>query len=267
MIADAEVWTFCPLFVHFNDNEVHSGNCCGHGRNALNFSWLRRAFKLDFTMTAHTISTSIKTQQLPPRNPAPPVAPTRPKRLRRIKRKKVISQQSASTPLADMKVEPPTARPETPARPTAEPLAKAVNHVVVAQSHLQVESPQAIALPAATTADASAGEPPSVAMQDLQIAMLAAKLDALTELMHDVKKLLADRTKAAMEPGTPGDPERGLDAKEAAALLGISRASLYELRKEPGFVQPMQVGKRSVRYARAELLAWQQARKDSKAAQ
>lgn len=163
----------------------------------------------------------------------------------------------------------PAVRPVTISRPVAKPVGKAVRLSV---TDLAIRFPAQPALATALPIPAAhpltpAVEQPRAATQEKQIALLMAKVDALTELVHRLERNLAGHAKAATEAATPADPERSLDAKEAAALLGISRASFYELRKQPDFVKPMQVSKRSVRYARAELLAWQQARKESKADQ
>ncbi len=48
-----------------------------------------------------------------------------------------------------------------------------------------------------------------------------------------------------------------LTVKEARAVLGgISKASFYELAKEPGFPAAYRLNARIVRYARADLLDW-----------
>jgi predicted DNA-binding transcriptional regulator AlpA len=49
---------------------------------------------------------------------------------------------------------------------------------------------------------------------------------------------------------------RLLDAKQAAALLGISERRFYQLRHEPNFPVGRQLGPRTVRYSSSELLEW-----------
>lgn len=89
-----------------------------------------------------------------------------------------------------------------------------------------------------------------------QLSLLSAKVDALTDLIRRMSADGASGRKAPASKTGPTDPEQGLSAKEAAALLGIGRATFYELLKRDDFVCPIKVGKRSVRYSRADLLAW-----------
>jgi predicted DNA-binding transcriptional regulator AlpA len=220
-------------------------------------------------MNAHTVKNHAKAPCLPPGATTSPGAPRRTRKLRRIKPRKVEGKASPHPPVVEIKAEKSSAPPAALARAVGKPLSNAAHTSVTnvaMRSPAQPADVPAMPVPA-TPAHALTSEPSSDPKPDKQIALLTAKVEALIELMHRMDQRLAAHAKAASDAGTSADPERGLDVKNAAALLGISRASLYELRKEPGFVKPIQVGKRSVRYSRAELLAWQQAQKESKAVQ
>lgn len=112
------------------------------------------------------------------------------------------------------------------------------------------------------TASDTAGLPPAgVHAEHLttlheQLSLLSTKVDALTGLIRRMSADGASGRKAPASETRATDPEQGLNAKEAAALLGIGRATFYEMLKRDDFVSPIKVGKRSVRYSRADLLAW-----------
>lgn len=220
-------------------------------------------------MNAHTVKNHAKAPCLPPGSTTSPAAPPRLRKLRRVKRKKVATKANVQPPLTEAKAEKSFVRPAAPSLVVAKPVSNVV-HISVTDLAMRVPAlPAGVpVMPSPTThARAPAPDHSSDPMPDKQLALLTAKVETLIELMLRVEQRMVAHAKAASDAGALADPERGLDVKAAAALLGISRASLYELRKESGFVKPIQVGKRSVRYSRAELLAWQQAQKESKAVQ
>ncbi|MBL0089766.1 MAG: helix-turn-helix domain-containing protein [Ideonella sp.] len=95
-----------------------------------------------------------------------------------------------------------------------------------------------------------------------ELRALHAKLEAVLELLHRLAHRwpARERERVAVATDHQCDPDRGLDAKQASELLGVCRSSFYELRKQPGFPEAVQVGKRSVRYRRGDLIAWRATR-------
>lgn len=47
-----------------------------------------------------------------------------------------------------------------------------------------------------------------------------------------------------------------INVNEAAALLGVARRTVYELRARPDFPKPIALARRAVRYRVADLEAW-----------
>lgn len=59
-----------------------------------------------------------------------------------------------------------------------------------------------------------------------------------------------------------GEPPYLLSPKQAAALLGLARASIYKIAaRDPNFPRAIKVTPRAVRYRRDEIEAWIESRK------
>lgn len=61
-------------------------------------------------------------------------------------------------------------------------------------------------------------------------------------------------------PGLPAGPPPLVKVVEAAAMLGVSRSTLYNMLRDGDFCQPVRIGPRTVRFMRAEVVAWINAR-------
>jgi prophage regulatory protein len=61
-------------------------------------------------------------------------------------------------------------------------------------------------------------------------------------------------------PGLPAGPPPLVKVVEAAAMLGVSRSTLYNMLRDGDFCQPVRIGPRTVRFLRSEVVAWIQAR-------
>ena len=65
--------------------------------------------------------------------------------------------------------------------------------------------------------------------------------------------------KKTIEPATPATL---LDATGAAALLGLTRGSLYNLRNAGDFAPAVVIGRGTLRWEPADLMAWARGKKE-----
>lgn len=65
-----------------------------------------------------------------------------------------------------------------------------------------------------------------------------------------------ERARVCGVSGLSPGPTPLVKVVEAAAMLGVSRSSLYNMLRDGDFCRPVRIGPRTVRFLRSDVLAW-----------